>query len=380
MHRAALFILLAALATLAALGGCHDAAIRHYNLGIDALERGDTASAVSEFEQSIAHRADDPDAHINLGVALLGQGHADRALAEFQTVAKYTPDDVDLHLNLAETYRALGRSQAARTEYEWVLKRDPDKVAALSGYGRLLMDSGSMDAAHGQFVKALGGDPGHAPTMFHMGWLYLDTARPTEATHYFLRGLQSAPKSAYGRLGLAEAYGVRGMDAEALREYQKVYAADSTNIDAMIGIGQAQIRGGNYATAEHILEKALAHSPDNPLVLTRLADAYFARDRSTEAAAYYRRAIQIDEDNADAYLGLGKVLEANGDLDAAEEALQSALLHAPKNAEAMYRLGTVYLGKNEKTRARAYFEMAMDAAGNDAMLKNNIRTGLEETR
>jgi tetratricopeptide (TPR) repeat protein len=281
---------------------------------------------------------------------------------------------------MAEAYRALGRTQAARTEYEWVLKREPQKVAALSGYGRLLMDTGAMDAAHGQFVKALAADPSSAPTLFHMGWLYLDTARPTEATHYFLRGLQMQPKSNYGRLGLAEAYAVRGLDAEALGEFQKAFVADSTSVPAMLGIGECQMNVGNFAPAERILEKALVRAPDDPRVLTLLGNVYFARDRRAEAVAHYRRAIQLDDDNADAYLGLGTALEAAGELDAAEEALQSALLHAPKNAAVMYRLGTVYLGKNEKTRARAYFEMALDAVGDDDALKTNIRTGLDETR
>ncbi len=366
--------------SLAAFVGCRDTALHHYNLGIEAMERGDTAKAIGEFEQSIAARPDDPDSHINLGVALLAGGDAERALSEFQIAARYAPDDVDLHVNMAEAYRELGRTQAARTEYEWVLKRAPEKVPALSGYGRLLMDTGSLDAAQGQFNKALAADPAHAASMFHMGWLYLETARPTEATHYFLRGLQLDSKSIYGRLGLGHAYEVRDMDAEAMSEYQKVYVADSTNVDAMTGIGRCQIRNGNYAPAQRILEQANARVPDDPRILTLLGDVYVARDRRPEAVAYYRRAIQIDENNAEAYLGLGTALEAAGDLDAAEEALQEALIHAPKNAAVMYRLGTVYLGKNEKTRARAYFEMAMDAVGNDAALKTNIRTGLDETR
>jgi tetratricopeptide (TPR) repeat protein len=261
-----------------------------------------------------------------------------------------------------------------------VLKRAPDNLGALTGYGRLLMDAGSMEAAQGEFVRALTIDPANTTALFHMGWLYLDTNKPTEGTHYFLRGLQHAPKSMYGRLGLARAYEVRGMDSEALVEFQKAYTADSTNMDAMVGIGRCQTRRGNYVPAERVLEKALAQSPDNPQVLALLGDVYLARDRRAEAVAHYRRSIQLDEDNADAYLGLGTALETEGDLTAAEEALQSALLHAPKNAAVLYRLGTVYLGMNEKSRARAYFEMAMDAVGEDAALKTNIRTGLDATR
>jgi Flp pilus assembly protein TadD len=365
---------------IAGLVACGDPAIHHYNLGIDALERGDTATAVTEFERSVYERYEDPDAHLNLGVALLGRGDAQRALSEFQIAAQLAPDDIDVHVNLGEAYRALGRTQAARTEYEWALKRAPDNLGALTGYGRLLMDGGSMEAAHGEFVRALTIDPANTVALFQMGWLYLDTNRPTEGTHYFLRGLQRSPHSMYGRLGLARAYEVRGMESEALVEYQKAYTADSTNVDAMVGIGRCQIRRGNYVPAERVLEKALVRAPDNPHVLTLLGDVYLARDRRAEAVAHYRRAVQLDESNADAHLGLGIALEAEGDLAAAEETLKAALLHAPTNAAVMYRLGTVYLGMNEKSRARAYFEMAMDAVGDDPALKTNIRTGLDATR
>jgi Flp pilus assembly protein TadD len=365
---------------LAGLAACRDAAITHYNLGIDAIERGDTATAVKEFERSVYESYQDPDAHVNLGVALLGSGDAQRALSEFQIAAELAPEDVDVHVNMGEAYRALGRTQAARTEYEWALKRAPDNLGALTGYGRVLMEAGAMEQAHGEFVRALTIDPSNTTALFHMGWLYLATDRPTEGTHYFLRGLQHAPKSMYGRLGLARAYEVRNMDSEALVEYQKAYTSDSTNVDAMVGIGRCQTHQGNYVPAERMLEKALARSPENPEVLTLLGNVYLARDRRAEAVAHYRRAVQLDESNADAYLGLGTALEAEGDLAAAEEALHNALLHAPKDAAVMYRLGTVYLGMNEKSRARAYFEMAMDAVGDNPALKTNIRTGLDATR
>ena len=72
--------LIVVLLLLAAFVGCRDTALHHYNLGIEAMERGDTAKAIGEFEQSIAARPDDPDSHINLGVALLVAALAATAL------------------------------------------------------------------------------------------------------------------------------------------------------------------------------------------------------------------------------------------------------------------------------------------------------------
>lgn len=376
--RISLFLLLIAL--LAAASGCNDEAIRHYNLGIDALERGDTTAAVENFEASVAERPSDLDAHMNLGVALLGSGHPDRALKEFELVESATPEDVVVHLNLAEAYKALGRYQAARTEYEYALRRQPDLVAAQSGYGDLLTRSGDYAAASEHLLKAITLQPSNAPALFHLGWLYLHTDRPVEAGHYFLRGLQSEPKSEYGRTGLAQSYLTRDMVPDALTEFEKVYAADSTSVLAMTGIGDCQNRSGNFVQARKILQRALAYDPDDAHVHKLLGDAFLAEGQNAAAVAHYRMAIQAKDDYAEAYLGLGTALEVAGHLDEAEQALQSALLHAPKSAEAMYRLGLVYAQKKDPGRARAYYEMALDAAGTDARLRDRIHAAINDIK
>jgi Flp pilus assembly protein TadD len=89
-------------------------------------------------------------------------------------------------------------------------------------------------------------------------------------------------------------------------------------------------------------------------------------------------ATQIDDEYAAAYLGLGTALEAAGDLNQAESALQTALLHAPRSAAVLYRLGLVCAQKLERNRARSYYEMALDVAGSDKNMRARIQAALKD--
>jgi superkiller protein 3 len=370
-------VITAAFALLAA-AGCRDTALDHYNLGIDAMQRGDTTAAVTYFETSVAERPTDMDAQINLGVALLGAGQPEQALEHLQIAAQADPADVTVHLNLAEAYKALGRYQAAKTEYEYALKRDPQMVEALAGYGQLMLDAGQYQSASEALLKAITLRPTYAPSQFHMAWLYMDTGRYLDASHYFIRGLRSDPSSRYGRLGLAESYLARDMPDDALAEFQKVYAGDSTVVAAMIGIGDCQVRRGNWVQAESMLRRALEVAPEDARIHKCLGDAFAGQGRNVEAVGHYRMATQLDDEYAGAWLGLGTALEAAGDLDQAQSALDNALLHAPRDPEVLYRLGLVHAQKGDLNLARSYYEMALDVVGGNRTLSARIRAALDD--
>jgi superkiller protein 3 len=146
----------------------------------------------------------------------------------------------------------------------------------------------------------------------------------------------------------------------------------------MIGIGDCQVRKGNWVQAENTLRRAVEKAPDDARAHKCLGDSFVARGHNVEAVSHYRMAIQLDDEYAGAYLGLGTALEAAGDLDQAELALQSALLHAPHDPAVLYRLGLVCAQKHNTNLARSYYEMALDAAGNDRSIAARIRAALND--
>jgi Flp pilus assembly protein TadD len=72
------------------------------------------------------------------------------------------------------------------------------------------------------------------------------------------------------------------------------------------------------------------------------------------AMDHFKRAIASDSKDPAAYNGLGAVYRMLGDLDAAISCWGQAVGIEPGHKFALYNLGTAYLDKGDKTRARTY--------------------------
>ena len=77
-------------------------------------------------------------------------------------------------------------------------------------------------------------------------------------------------------------------------------------------------------------EKMLADNPDNPTGLLALANEYGKVDRDRDEAAVLRRYIEAHDDEGNAYLRLGGVLEKLGRPEEAREVYGSGVGQAEK--------------------------------------------------
>lgn len=74
----------------------------------------------------------------------------------------------------------------------------------------------------------------------------------------------------------------------------------------------------------------------------------------------YRKAIQLDPNNADAHVNLGRLYQLGGDLRNAKRHYSQALRIVPSHQLAAYNLGTVFDELDELERAREYYQMAVE--------------------
>src|SRR5687767_8285687 len=127
--RSTMFILRAPQSALAVaatllLAACSQSALNDYNLGVDAIERGDSTAALSHFDAAVRASPGDSDARANYGVTLLATGHTHEALTQLEAAADLAPEDPVIRVNLAEAHKAAGNFSAARSEYENALRRN----------------------------------------------------------------------------------------------------------------------------------------------------------------------------------------------------------------------------------------------------------------
>jgi tetratricopeptide (TPR) repeat protein len=110
-------------------------------LGDIALQRGDSASAITDFQAVVVLTPDVADSHKALAQAYEMAGQYDRAEDDLRNLVERSPKDLDARLRLGFLYAALShrataaperesRNKQAQAEFQKVLDQRPENVAA----------------------------------------------------------------------------------------------------------------------------------------------------------------------------------------------------------------------------------------------------------
>jgi len=107
---------------------------------------------------------------------------------------------------------------------------------------------------------------------------------------------------------------------------------------------------------------ALSKSPEKPRVYNNLGMACERRGLYEEAMRYYKRAIELKPDYANAHVNLGNMyMIKDGRLKEAEEEYRTALKIQPDYAVAYFNLGLLYMATGDKEMARYFFTKAIES-------------------
>jgi tetratricopeptide (TPR) repeat protein len=111
---------------------------------------------------------------------------------------------------------------------------------------------------------------------------------------------------------------------------------------------------------------------------TNLGTALHDDGRLDEAAARYRRAIEIVPDYVPAFNNLGVTLRAQGRVDDAIRAYQDGLRLRDDYSDLHYNLANALLAQNRADEAAAHFRRAAAGIPDSAGVQNNLGTALAE--
>jgi tetratricopeptide (TPR) repeat protein len=109
---------------------------------------------------------------------------------------------------------------------------------------------------------------------------------------------------------------------------------------------------------------------------TNLAVALQTEGRTDEAAAHYRRAIELQPDYAPAYNNLGVMQRATGKVDEAIKTYERALSLKGNYPDAHYNLANALLEKNRPQEAAEHFSIALRSIPDSAGAANNLGIAL----
>ncbi|MCA9579594.1 MAG: tetratricopeptide repeat protein, partial [Myxococcales bacterium] len=153
-----------------------------------------------------------------------------------------------------------------------------------------------------------------------------------------------------------------GHYAEARAALSRALSLDSGLAPAHAALGHVQVAQGELPAAEASFRRALELVPNDAETASALADVFAATERYEEALEGYRGAADMNPSDptplltgARLAIRLGRPLFATAYLD-------RALEQHPGNADALELYGDVMVARNDRTRARAYYQQALAAA------------------
>jgi tetratricopeptide (TPR) repeat protein len=319
------------------------------------LIRGDTAlrdeqtfGAIEAYSGAIALRPDSMLPHLRRGESYRRRGELQEAARDFRAAATLDPTATRPLEALGDVLYEMKRFDRAAETYARHLRVD-DRAAGVS-YKLALARyrSGDIDAALTTLASTLRLNDSLPDASYLLGLCLRDRQRIGEAVKAFEKTVALEPGHIAAREELADLYGSTRRRSEEIEQLQVIASLDREHVERQVAVGLAQARAGHEEVAVLTLGSALERTPGQPLVYRALGQVWLDRAQAHNDRVYLGKALEAlggVASNPDATSDLltlyGRALELNGQVDAAERALQQASTRYPLEPTSLVLYATI---------------------------------------
>jgi len=266
---------------------------------LDAHSAGRLEEAQALYRDLLAHDPENANALHYFGVARHQVGDHAGAVELMDRALRIAGNDAILWSNRGLAMRALGRTDEAIRCLREALRLDPAFADAYNNLGIVLQDTGACDKALDHYRAALALNPEFVTARVNAGIVLVKLGRPDEALAYYREALAQTPHDVDIHFNLGNAHLARGDYEAAIASFRAVVERRPAHADAWANLGTALGRSGDYRGAEACYREAVALKPNAPNLVC-LGASLGAQGRNDEEAPYYRRALELDPEHADA--------------------------------------------------------------------------------
>jgi tetratricopeptide (TPR) repeat protein len=200
-----------------------------------------------------------------------------------------TKNNDTAHLNLGFALEKAGQKTEAIAEYRATLKINPDRTEAHNNLANLLDDTGHPDEAIAEYQEALRLNPHYGAAQDNYGTLLVELGRFGDAMKQYAGAALSDPADWHPPYLTGKALLKQGRDAEAIPYFQHAVAIDPNNPQVLTYLAQVlasdenpQVRNGNAALAMAAKANDLTGGIQ-PAMIDAMAMAYAETGRFVEA-------------------------------------------------------------------------------------------------
>lgn len=237
------------------------------------------------------------------------------------------------------------------------------RTDALLMQARCLADLGEFEAAEPVIKTYLEQKRNSYQALYLLGYILERENKPKDSLDIFTRAAAiSSPRPEDLRL-VALDYILLDDYEDAIHWLNRAVGGDPSNVEAWYDLGRAHMHVGKFVEAERDFERVIAIDPREARALNNLGLCYDAQNRSDEALAAYRRAIEAQKDSPHAseqpLLNEGALLNTKSQFNEALVPLLKAVALAPSSSRCHEELARAFIGTHQDDLARQQMERAV---------------------
>ena len=294
-----------------------------------------------------------------LCAVLIDHEAAEKAVAACQRAVALDASDTTARENLGNALLAKRDWEGAEREFRRLQKAGATKATTRNGLGISLAKQGKHAEAVDTFEKAIEIDPDFAMAYANSAESHLALEAPKAAALQLANALDKEPDNHAWRVRLAEVYLVQGQLKEAEQEANKALMSPEHQMRARRVLTNALVQQGRKDEAYRRLAEFASQETESPAALLMLAEFQVDEKRFADAEKTYLKASQKFPESSQAHFGLGLELYRRKALVEAELAIRRAVELDDTNANLHHHLGAVLAQQREYTQAIPHFERAL---------------------
>ena len=366
---------------------------RHYFMGWYYVELEQWGRAIEQFSEALSFDPENSAIMLDLARSRISVNEMDEAEKLITKVLDKETTNVQAYMLQAQAYviksEAAPASEArqlldkAAKVLEKAREIQPKNMDVLQGISKVYIQQQDVDkviAIHREIVK---NNPRDTYSLLVLGQLLSRVDKLEEAADYYQKVIDQRPGYMGGYIYLGQLYERMKKYPEAVDLYKQALLVEprSNELQKRFELVLGQVHG--RSNTRRILQeynKFADEYPFNTEIRRMYAERLLAAENLKDATAQFEKILDVDAENTDALMTLGKIYTEEKDYEKAGEFLSRAVAINPDRIDLYDSIATTFVIRGENEEAISLYRRAIVANPNAEKLYISLAALLENDK
>ncbi len=342
-------------------------------LGATRIALGDDDAGIRDLEQALKSNPSLTQAELNVYIAHLRADRFDDALKSAKRMQEHWPDHAFGYTAEGIVLMRQNKLDQAKPLFSRAIEIAPGTPDASNNLSVIAERQGDMDKAKSILEEFLKQHPNDPRVLNRLSELTLKSGKTQDAKSLLETIVERSPNMVQPRSRLARMQLLDGKPQQALdlaQEGLKFSQGTPVYFDIM---GQALTDLGRLEDAVDAYSNLVKSAPDSSIARTKLANAYVMAGKLDSAEKQFGEARKLHSGNFDAAVGLALIAAQRGQLDDANQVLESLEGDARQRPAVLEMEGDIALVRKNTDLALSKFYTALTARPTQTLVMKTLQ-------